>query len=360
MILDDTGIHLNCLTKPYGFVAPDAKVWFKDFDETDQLGNTVTRTYLMTTGFLWTGQFQEVNEVFKDNGKPHSMELDDKTIEGHWTKDANKGLEFFIINDAIFSKLCILGDDVEPCFEGSGITAPQVSTSFTLDSNFKHTLFEMMQQLTEVLKGGNEVADIKEKEFTQVQQDKVGESLPSENNVIQNPVVEPTTSFVEKKEEEDNKKDDDQQGDAGDTNNDQQDDKDDDDEDKKKYTLLESEYNQLKSDYSALEQEIKELKEFKANIENEQKDKLIEQFYMLSDEDKKDVIENKVNYTLDEIESKLAVICFKKKVNFNLEDKEEIEDNKNEKVVTTFNMNTSTDLSTPDWVKEVENTMNNF
>ena len=81
---------------------------------------------------------------------------------------------------------------------------------------------------------------------------------------------------------------------------------------------------------------------------------------MLSDEDKKDVIENKVNYTLDEIESKLAVICFKKKVNFNLEDKEEIEDNKNEKVVTTFNMNTSTDLSTPDWVKEVENTMNNF
>ena len=26
--IDDEGIHFECLTKPYGFVAPDAKVWF--------------------------------------------------------------------------------------------------------------------------------------------------------------------------------------------------------------------------------------------------------------------------------------------------------------------------------------------
>ena len=62
-----------------------------------------------------------------------------------------------------------------------------------------------------------------------------------------------------------------------------------------------------------------ELRQFKAEIENQQKDELIAQFYMLSDEDKKDVIENKSKYSLEEIESKLAVICFKKKVNFNLE-----------------------------------------
>jgi hypothetical protein len=37
---------------------------------------------------------------------------------------------------------------------------------------------------------------------------------------------------------------------------------------------------------------------------------------MLSDEDKKDVIENKSKYTLDEIKSKLAVICFDKRVSF--------------------------------------------
>jgi len=31
MILDGDGIHFNTLTKPYGFVSPDAKVWFQDF-----------------------------------------------------------------------------------------------------------------------------------------------------------------------------------------------------------------------------------------------------------------------------------------------------------------------------------------
>ena len=78
---------------------------------------------------------------------------------------------------------------------------------------------------------------------------------------------------------------------------------------------------------------------------------------MLSDEDKKDVIENKTKYTLDEIKSKLAVICFEKKVNFNLEDSSE-KDNVQKKVVTTFNVESKED-STPDWIKAVEQTMNN-
>ena len=80
---------------------------------------------------------------------------------------------------------------------------------------------------------------------------------------------------------------------------------------------------------------------------------------MLSEEDKKDVIENKSNYTLEEIESKLAVICFKKKVNFNLEDssKNENEMKETESSVTTFNVDNRED-STPDWIKAVESTMN--
>jgi len=101
------------------------------------------------------------------------------------------------------------------------------------------------------------------------------------------------------------------------------------------------------------------LRTFKQNVENKQKDDLIGQFYMLSDEDKKDVIENKANYSLEEIESKLAVICFKKKVNFNLDDSSENEDNKKEteNPVTTFNVDNRED-STPDWIKAVESTMN--
>jgi len=77
---------------------------------------------------------------------------------------------------------------------------------------------------------------------------------------------------------------------------------------------------------------------------------------MLSEEDKKDVIENKSKYTLDEIKSKLAVICFEKKVNFNLGNSNENEEPKKE--VVTFNIECKED-STPDWIKAVESTMNN-
>ena len=116
----------------------------------------------------------------------------------------------------------------------------------------------------------------------------------------------------------------------------------------------------MQLEYEALESEINELRTFKAEIENKQKDELINQFYMLSEEDKKDVIENKANYTLEEIESKLAVICFKKKVNFNLENSSENEEEKKEteNSVVTFNVNNVED-STPDWIKAVESTMNN-
>ena len=74
---------------------------------------------------------------------------------------------------------------------------------------------------------------------------------------------------------------------------------------------------------------------------------------MLSNDDKKEIIENKEKYSLDEIKAKLAVICFEKKVNFNSESSEKIDSNKEEKVVTyTYSEDNS---SLPDWVKVVKN-----
>ena len=39
IIFDDEGVKFECMTKPYGFVAPDAKVWFQKFEDTDEFGN---------------------------------------------------------------------------------------------------------------------------------------------------------------------------------------------------------------------------------------------------------------------------------------------------------------------------------
>lgn len=370
VILDDQGVHFNCLTKPYGFVSPDAKVWFQDFEDTDDFGNNIVRTYMVTNGYLWTGQFEEVNKVFQDGGKPHSMELDEKTLQGHWAKNIKNEMEFFIINDAIFSKLCILGDEVEPCFQGSSITA----SSFNLDKNFSNTLFSMMKDLKYALeKGGkpemakvenNTPEEIKDtfvestfekKEEEKKEDTKEEQSSNSEKKEEQEEDKKDTKkAFVaEKKEEEQDKKEDSSDGEKDDDSKEEQ--KKEDDEDKKKYTALEVKYNELSDKYSKLEQEVISLREYKKTIEDAKKDALINEFYMLTEEDKKDVIENKSKYTIDEIKAKLAVICFDKKVNFNLEDSSENE--KEQKSIVTFNV-IETENSDPEWVQAVEATMN--
>ena len=353
MVWDDTGIHFNCLTKPYGFVSPVAKVWFQDFQDQDDFGNSIVRTYLMTTGFLWTGQFEEAQQVLQDEGKPHSMELDEKSLQGQWSKNIKKDMDFFIINDAVISKLCILGDDVQPCYEGSSIAPSQVNTSFTLDNKFKQTLFKMMQQLTEALEGGT-MANTKEKNLLN---EKVEEDVTDTNTSVENPSATFEKKEKEEKEDKQQATEDTEENDGTNNNGNKEEEEDKEKDKKDKYSLLEQRFEQLQSKYDSLESELTQLREFKLNAENQEKDNLINEFYMLSDEDKKDVIENKTKYTLDEIKSKLAVICFEKKVNFNLEDSSE-KDNVQKKVVTTFNVESKED-STPDWIKAVEQTMNN-
>jgi hypothetical protein len=118
-----------------------------------------------------------------------------------------------------------------------------------------------------------------------------------------------------------------------------------------KYALLEEQYTELENKYKALEEENSALVTFKNDIEDKQKDELINSFYMLSDEDKKSVIENKANYTLDDIEKELSVICVRKKVNFNLDEEKTTE---TEVVPTTYNINEVEDDNLPAWLKAVE------
>ena len=161
------------------------------------------------------------------------------------------------------------------------------------------------------------------------------------------------------KSEEDKKEEEEDESDTkeDDTKEDTSDDDDDDDEKKKDYELIEKELEETKTAYAALEEKYQALVEFKESVDNEKKDKLIDSFYMLSDEDKKDVIENKSNYSLDEIEAKLSVICVRKKVNFDLDDtsksEEKVEDSVKDVITYTVN---ETDTSTPAWIAALKQT----
>ena len=295
---EETGeFKFKSITVPYGFVAPDAEVWFQKFME-----DGVEREYLVTTGYLWTGQFPEIKEAI-ERGCGQSMELDEKTLDGNWAKNENQNLEFFIINDATFSKICILGEDVEPCFEGASVS------SYSLDKEFKNTLYAMVADLKKIVEG--------EKNMGNIQENREPENLDnqaSEPNVTFTRTEEEYSTAITEKE------------------------------------ALETKVKEYETQIETLTKEKDELLTFKQEVEDAEKDALIDKFYMLSDEDKKDVIENKRNYSLDEIESKLAVVCYRKKISFEPSKPEQEKDNP----AVTFNLSGEVFNSEPDWVQAVK------
>ena len=372
--IDNEGIKFECLTKPYGFVAPDAKIWFQKFLEYDDSGQQIEREYLMTTGYLWTGQFEEAQAILNE-GRPESMELDEETLKGKWTKNSKTNIDFFIINDAIFSKLCILGEDVEPCFEGADITSPNISAQFTksADDNFRNTLYTMMQELRYALEGGQKMentqtivgnemnAEVVNTNSTNEEAAPAAETTPTGNDVV--------PSDYEKKPAEKDDKETSKNEDSKDketSKNEEEDNKKKEDyackndEEKKKYQALQTEFTKLSENFKNLQKECQELLQFKAKAEDEKKDNLIGQFYMLSDDDevKKDVIQNKSKYSLEEIESKLSVACFRKKVNFDLNNNQkndkEIEQTVEQPAITYSLESVADSDNKPEWLKAVD------
>ena len=275
---------------------------------------------------------EELKKVIEE-GQPQSMELDEKTLDGHWATNNNLGVEFFIINDAVFSKLCILGDEVEPCFEGSAVTSPEVSKTFSVKEEFSQTLFTMMNELKDALhsKGGLNMS----KEFAEQTEDIIEKSTESEFAAEENIEADANEEAVDYSNEESlvdtdtdaegefEKKDDDKD-DSENSNEDEE------DEEEKKpaasHSLDELAFAQLQEEVESLRAENAQLKEFKLSVENKEKDALIASYHMLSDEDKAEIIEHKSEYSLDEIKSKLAVIYVEKNVDFStLDGKPEFE-----------------------------------
>lgn len=464
-IIDISGgkIQIKDTTRPYGFVDLGARVWFQKFldDGKDE------REYLMTEGYLWTGQYPEAQRII-DEGNNQSMELSNKFLDATWTKDINGKPKFFIINEAIIAKLCVLGENQEPCFEGATITQPHIQ--FSYDDNFKEQLFSMMNELKELIKEGGapvfttfavEIGDALwqalysflettfprdlkngecddcyrcskywidsiweegaqkfailkerangklyrmnfsyteegltsdgtiievEKSYVPVTNDEPtfaldaveayeaeryaveDETGKNDNSKINNPLEGGTAEFAKKKDEEEGKKPTDGEDEkcpkCGKPKSECTCEDEDDDDKKKNYSLedipeyielqsqysaLETEVNTLKETNAALEAQIADLVEFKNQVDRKDKQTMIDSFYMLSDEDKKDVSDNIDTYSIDDIEAKLSIICVRNKVSFNLED-----DDKNTEP-TTYSLNNGGEGDyTPAWIKSLQ------
>lgn len=417
------------LTKPYGFVPTDSKIWFQTFTD-----DGVDHEYLCCEVYIWTTAYPESQRVF-DKGNNQSMELNNDSIGGAWTKRANSQHEIFIINEALIEKLCILGEDFEPCFEGASVQA-QFALQFNKEiEQLKTSLFSLMNEVKDALndEGGAKM------EFTTYAVE-LGDTLwcaiydylentyPRENEagsiyglrgiyeegaqkfailqnrednnlfrmdfsweedsltaseelqeVVTDYVSEETYAFSmedndnykknDEKEEDNSDKEDNPDSDNDTEENEEEDDPEDEDDDaKKSYSLDEiPEYVELNEKYSAVVEErdrlnqqisdltaqLESLKEFKLKAERVEKEAKIAEFFMLSDDDKAEVINNIDNYSVEEIEAKLSVICFHNKVSF-ADPSEEEEKDGNNPIPTNFSLQGLEDNdSAPEWVKAV-------
>lgn len=347
-IKDNGTFALIDMTRPYGYIDSQAKVWFQKFQDADG----VVREYLMTEGQIWTGIYPESQRII-EKGNNQSMELG--KVQGSWTGSNNSNERFFIINEAVIDKLCILGENFEPCFEGA-----QIVSEFALNqiTQLKQNIYTLLDKI----KGGlaNQMAENK-----------------NLNNEPEKQIQEPNGSYVKNNEEPEKNQDNTPKNEPDDSNknqktgdNSEQENKDE-NKDKKKYNLseiaeyveLKAKYDALATDYAVLKQsnenltaEIQPLKDFKLQADRKSKEEIISKFFMLSDEDKKDVTENIDKYSLEDIESKLSVIAFRKKVNFNLDSEDTSK--KDNSAPTSFNLKNAVEQedanALPDWVKAVK------
>jgi hypothetical protein len=94
----------------YGIVPENYNLaWEEHLDE-----DGVMRTYACVDVLLFTAIYEEASQII---GKSQSMELYPPSIKGDW-KDID-GKRAYFYDDACFLGLQVLGEDIEPCFEGA-------------------------------------------------------------------------------------------------------------------------------------------------------------------------------------------------------------------------------------------------
>ena len=143
----DHGVDRN-LGRIYGIVPGPQDMnfaWEKHVDE-----DGIEREYACVNVYYYTALYEEAGEI---SGKGQSMELYRKSIKGDWK--IIDGKRYYVFEKASFLGLQVLGDDVEPCFQGAAF--------FSLYESVKD-LYEKLEQYQSNFQnygeGGNEMPTI--------------------------------------------------------------------------------------------------------------------------------------------------------------------------------------------------------
>lgn len=128
----------------YGIVPAEPNITWEEHEDEDG----VVRTYACVDVLIYTGLYTEAHDII---GKSQSMELYSPSIKGDW-KIIN-GKKFYVFSAGQFLGLQVLGDTVEPCFEGAAF--------FSLYEDLKKMVAQIEKYQLNLHNGGKKMLNYK-------------------------------------------------------------------------------------------------------------------------------------------------------------------------------------------------------
>lgn len=303
------GIDVEYIGVPFGFIPEDHNAHIEIRDG---------KQWLVAEGFLWT-KFNQSIDIFENNNgkKSQSMEIED--VFGYVDDEGVLHIE-----EAIFSALCILGNDVAPAMTGS--TIEYFST--------KHTFKDYVKEMAlEFSKRGDDTVDEKEiktnseEELEKDELKKSPETEAEEKQLDDNKQAAEDEKTPELDKTEDTGKTDDDEkseeepveahkpdgsGDLGGEAETVENAGPEGTEGAPDTTDFEAEVENYKKEIVDLKSELSELKQFKLDIETQEKESILGSYAQDLSKDSFNKLKDEMSkYSVEEFEKEVAYTIFK-------------------------------------------------
>lgn len=291
--------------RAYGFIPEDPNfAWETGYDY-----DGVEREYASFNVVLWTKAFEEANDIVNH---PLSMEINPDTING--TFMVIDGEYCFKFTSAEMLGICVLGYNVEPCFEGASFLSVDDMREFK--RLFKIDKQQALLSYNTINDKGDTSMEEKEKEmtpvedFTKIRDDDLGEEVIKEEETSTEFIKQDEVTMEEesevpevfsKIEESDNDENigffQEQLTELEQMNKD-----------------LNNKIDELESKISDLEKANFELVEYRDNKIKEEKEKVIAEYAEVLEKEEIDSVDM-TKFSVEDLNDKLAAMAYRKLAN---------------------------------------------
>lgn len=162
MVIEENGIRLRYKGHAYGFIPEDHNAQF-------EIRNG--KEWITAEGVIWT-KFDKAVDIFQNSNGIKSQSMEIINVDGS-VDDAGR----LVIDDAVFSGLCILGDDTPPAMTGSTV---EVYSTENKDLKYQFSK-EVEEMMTEFNKKGD--GDLEKEKVEKTPEDeKFNEEVVEQDN----------------------------------------------------------------------------------------------------------------------------------------------------------------------------------